>query len=207
MLKPKSNKEIRYAEIRAFDSAPGEMIVEGRAIVYDTPALVWDWDGVKYYEIIARGALDGADMNDVPFKYNHSDSVMVMARTRNKTLSLNTDEHGLMVNAALADTSTARDLYALIKRGDVDKMSFAFTVAEESYDKETRTRKILRFKKIWDVSAVDTPAYADTFISARTYFEAQADAERQAAEAAEVARKRLKLRTYFEGGLQNEQIG
>ena len=193
----KVKKEMRFTEMRAVDSAPGEMTVEGRAIVYDTPALVLERDGVKYYEIIVRGALDEADMRDVPFKYNHSDSVMVMARTRNKTLHLTTDDHGLMVRAQLADTTTGRDLHALIKRGDVDKMSFAFTVAEESYNKDTRTRKILRFKKIWDVSAVDTPAYADTFISARTYFEAQAEAERQATEAAEVRRKRLKLRTYI----------
>lgn len=87
-------------------------------------------------------------------------------------------------------------MYELIKRGDVDKMSFAFTVREESYDKETRTRKILKFKKIWDVSAVDTPAYSDTHISARDYFAARVDAERQALESAEAVRKRLILRTY-----------
>lgn len=197
MSQLKINKEVRLAEIRVFDSAPGEMIVEGRAIVYDTPTLIWEWDGIKYYEIIARGALDGADLRDVPFKYNHSDSVMVMARTRNGTLKLETDENGLLVRAELADTTTGRDLYALIKRGDIDKMSFAFTVAEESYDRDTRTRKILRFKKIWDVSAVDIPAYADTHISARDYFKSQAEAERHAAEAAEVLRKKLIIRTYF----------
>ena len=190
------NKEMRFAEIRAIDSVPSEMTVEGRAIVYDVPLVVYERDGVKYHEVIARGALDGADMKDVPFKYNHSDSVMVMARTRNKTLELTTDDHGLKVNARLADTTTARDLYALIKRGDIDKMSFAFTVAEESYDKDTRTRTIKRFKKIWDVSAVDAPAYTDTHISARDYFSSQAEAERQAAEAAEVRRRQLKLRTY-----------
>ena len=76
-------------------------------------------------------------------------------------------------------------------------MSFAFTVAEESYDKDTRTRKIIRFQRIWDVSAVDIPAYDQTSISARSYFEAQAEAERQAAEAVEELRKRLILRTYL----------
>src|SRR5690606_18702264 len=118
---------------------------------------------------------DGADLRDVPFKYNHSDNVMVMARTRNKTLELIPDEQGLLVRAKLANTTAGRDLYELIRRGDVDKMSFAFTVAEDSYDQETRTRKILQFKRIWDVSAVDTPAYQDTHISARSYFMAQAE--------------------------------
>ncbi len=192
-------KEIRLAEIRALEPVDGqqEMLVEGRAIVYDRPALMYEIDGLKYYEVIARGALDGADLKDVPFKYNHSDAVMVMARTRNKTLELIPDDQGLLIRAKLANTTAGRDLYELIKRGDIDKMSFAFTVAEDSYDKETRTRTIKRFKRIWDVSAVDTPAYSDTFIAARSYFEALAEAERQAAEAAREWRKRLIIRTYL----------
>lgn len=194
-----AKKEVRLAEIRALEPIGdnNEMLVEGRAIVYDRPALMYEIDGLKYYEVIARGALDGADLKDVPFKYNHSDAVMVMARTRNKTLELIPDDQGLLIRAKLANTTAGRDLYELIKRGDIDKMSFAFTVAEDSYDKETRTRTIKRFKRIWDVSAVDTPAYQDTYISARSYFEAQAEAERQAAEAAEELRKRLIIKTYL----------
>lgn len=192
-----AKKEIRLAEIRALETGPDEMIVEGRAIVYDSPTVIFETsDGIKYYEVIARGALDGADLKDVPFKYNHSDSVMVMARTRNKTLELIPDDKGLLVRAKLANTTAGRDLYELIRRGDIDKMSFAFTVAEEAYDKETRTRKILRIKKIWDVSAVDTPAYSDTFISARSWAEAEAEAERKALERAAL-RKKLLIKTYL----------
>ena len=191
-------REIRMAELRALPpESDGEMIVEGRAIVYDTPTVMYEVDGIKYYEVIQRGALEGADLRDVPFKYNHSDSIMVMARTRNKTLELIPDDKGLLVRARLANTTAGRDLYELIRRGDIDKMSFAFTVAEQSYDRETRTRKIIRFKRIWDVSAVDTPAYPDTYIAARSFFEAQAEAERQAAEAARRLRKRLILQTYL----------
>ena len=191
-------REIRMAEIRALEPTDqNEMIVEGRAIVYDSPTVMYEIDGIKYYEVIQRGALEGADLRDVPFKYNHSDSVMVMARTRNKTLELIPDDKGLLIRARLANTTAGRDLYELIRRGDIDKMSFAFSVAEDSYDRDTRTRKIIKFKRIWDVSAVDTPAYSDTFIAARSYFEAQAEAERQAAEAAEELRKRLIAKTYL----------
>lgn len=192
-------REIRMAELRAIEPAGDtqEMIIEGRAIVYESPTVMYEIEGNKYYEVIARGALEGADLKDVPFKYNHSDSVMVMARTRNKTLELIPDEQGLLVRAKLAPTTAGRDLYQLIKRGDIDKMSFAFTVAEDSYDRDTRTRRILRFKRIWDVSAVDTPAYQATYISARSYFEAQAEAERRAAEAAEKRRRKLIIQTYL----------
>lgn len=197
-------REIRLAQLRALEPVEGQndMVVEGRAVVYDSPTVLWERDGVKYYEVIARGALDGADLSDVPFKYNHSDQHMVMARTRNKTLELIPDGQGLSIRANLADTTSGRDLYALIRRGDVDKMSFAFTVSEESYNKDTRTRSINKFKKIWDVSAVDTPAYPETSISARSYFEAAEAAELESEKKSKALegvrlRKRLMLKTYL----------
>ena len=192
-------KEIRIAALRALpaiNDQEQEMVVEGRAIVYDSPTVMWEYDGIKYYEVIARGALDGADLSDVPFKYNHSDNVMVMARTRNKTLELIPDEQGLLIRAKLADITAGRDLYTLITRGDIDKMSFAFTVTEESYNKDTHTRTISKFKRIWDVSAVDIPAYSDTSISARDFFSAEAEREKKELESSEL-RKRLILRTYL----------
>src|SRR5690606_12046778 len=114
-------------------------------------------------------------------------------RTRNKTLELIPDDQGLLVRARLANTTAGRDLYELIKRGDVDKMSFAFTVAEDSYDRETRTRTSKKVKRVWDVSAVDIPAYDATHISARRWAEAQTEAERQALESARARRRRLAL--------------
>ena len=195
-------REIRIAELRAIEPPKDsqEMIVEGRAIVYDSPAVMYEFEDVKYYEVITRSALDGADLKDVPFKYNHSDDVMVMARTRNGTLSLIPDESGLLIRASLANTTAGRDLHELIKRKDIDKMSFAFTVTDdgEDYDKKTHTRTITKFKRIWDVSAVDTPAYSDTSISARSFFEAEAERERKELESAELQRrKRLSLRTHL----------
>lgn len=186
-------------EIRAVPDPPNdEMIVEGYAIRFNEPA-VFDIAGTEYREIIAPGALDYADMRDVPLKYNHSDHVMVMARTRNKTLELIKDEKGLFIRAKLADTTAGRDLYTLIKRGDIDKMSFAFTVDYDNdgdeYDRKTRTRTIKRIKKIWDVAAVDTPAYDTTSISARSFFELER--EREQTLEREARRKKLLLMTYF----------
>ena len=161
----------------------GKMCIRDRgyAIRFNEPA-VFDVDGVEYREVIDPRALDKTDMRDVPLRYNHSDNVMVMARTRNKTLQLIKDDEGLRILADLANTTAGRDLYELIKRGDVDKMSFAFTVARDDYDVETRTRRILAVDKIFDVSAVDSPAYETTSISVRSYFEAEAEKQRIALE-------------------------
>ena len=188
-------REVRSMPVSIDDSQDEKMLIQGYAIRFNEPA-VFNFDGVEYREVIDPRALDKTDMKDVPLRYNHSDNVMVMARTRNKTLQLIKDEQGLRILADLANTTAGRDLYELIKRGDVDKMSFAFTVAKDDYDRETRTRTILAIDKIFDVSAVDTPAYETTSISVRSYFEVEIEKERIALERA-ARRKRLILKTYF----------
>jgi len=173
------------------------MVVEGYAVTYDQPTVMFSDNGIDYYEVIQKGALDNADLSDVPFKYNHSDSVMIMARTRNKTLQLSIDDTGLFIRANLANISVGKDLYELIKRGDIDKMSFAFTVADggDTFDIKTRTRIITAIDKIYDVSAVDIPAYDSTTISARSYFETQKELQKQIEN--EKIKKELILKTYF----------
>ena len=160
--------------------------------------LMFQYRKLQYREVIDRDAFVGVDLSDVPLKYNHSDNFLVLARTRNRTMDLAVDNIGLGVRANLANVTAGRDLHALIKRGDIDKMSLAFTVAEETYDQTTHTRRILKFDKIYDVSVVDMPAYNGTSIdvadgmSARDYFSAQIDAEKMLAE----HRQRLYLLTF-----------
>jgi len=171
-------KEIRTMTLtpiqRSEDGADeGAMIVEGYAAVFNSRTLLWesDYSGYRYMEEIDPEAFEGADLSRTVFKYNHADNGLVLARASNNTLSLSTDEHGLKVRAEIADTTTGRDLYTLIKRGDLDKMSFAFTVASETSenDRENKEyiRRINRFDTIYDVSVVDFPAYDDTSIEAR----------------------------------------
>lgn len=187
-------REIRLAELRALDLENDNQLVQGYALVFDQPTVLYEYGGVEYKEVIARGALDEADLTDVPFKYNHSDNVMIMARTRNKTLQLTIDDTGLLINADLAKTTSGKDMYELIRRGDIDKMSFAFRVKEDSYDRETNTRTILKISKLYDVAAVDMPAYDQTSISARSYFE-----EKNLENSKELLllRKKILIKTYL----------
>ena len=143
--------------------------------------------------MIDRRSLLNANLTDVIFNYNHGGKVM--ARTRNKTLELSIDEQGLFVRARLDGTDEGRKLYDEIRGGYIDRMSFSFTVGEERYDRENRMRVIEGIKRIYDVSAVDIPAYDTTSISARSFFEAVADEERKALDSAELRRKLL-LRTF-----------
>ena len=201
-MKMNHQKEIRIAQMRAIPQSDEQqnMIVDGYALVFEQPTVLWtDPDsGKEYREVISKGALDGVDLSDVPFKYNHSDSMMIMARSRNHTLTLEPDDVGLKITANLAPTSSGKDLYTLIQRGDINKMSFAFYVAEDEFDRKTTTRRIQKFAAIGDVSAVDFPAYDQTSISARSYFESQKAAqELQERETIDAKRRRkLLLRTY-----------
>ena len=189
-----------YRSLQEFSLAPREgeeesFLVRGTAVVFDTPTCLYEYDGVKYYEVIDRRAFDECDMSDVIFNYNHGGKVM--ARLRNRTLRLSVGDTGLDMEADLSGTAAGRELYAEIDGGYVDKMSFSFTVRASEYDAATRTRTITKIRKLYDVSAVDIPAYQETSISARSFFEEEHSREVRALEQAR--RRRLlmaRTRTY-----------
>lgn len=162
--------ERRLMEIRAV-GAEEKMTIEGYAIVFDQPA-THKYGSGSFTETIKSGALNGADMKDVPLRYNHNDNVMIMARTRNKSLRLMVDQRGLLIQADLLDTQSNRDLYKGIQEGLIDKMSFAFTVADRgdkwTYGEKETTREVTSIDKLYDVSVVDTPFYDSTSIYARS---------------------------------------
>lgn len=149
------------------------------------PYDLFECDGVTYREQIEPTAFDEADMSDVIFLYNHQG--MVYARQKNGTLGIGTDEHGLKAIADLSMTEQSRQMYEQIASGLVDRMSFAFTVADDEIRKDSKdsyTRIIKRIGKVYDVSAVSIPANPDTditAISARSAFDGvikEAEAER-----------------------------
>lgn len=186
-----------YRALQDFSLVPREgeadaYKVRGTAIVFDTPTCLFEVDGVKYYEVIDRHALDGCDMSDVIFNYNHGGKVV--ARLRNKTLVLTITDRGLDMEADLSGTAAGRDLYEEIDGGYVDKMSFSFVVRAAEYDAATHTRRITKIRKLHDVSAVDIPAYEETSLSARSFFEVEHSKEVKALEQA-ARRRRLLART------------
>lgn len=186
-----SEKERRLGEFEAREEGEaGAMVLEGYAALYDSETLIGDEER-GFREVIAPGAFEGADLSDVCLRYNHSDGYAILARTRNKSLELVPDEKGLKVRATLLDTSDAVDMWKRVRAGLLDKMSFAFTIADEDIEKgEPPLRTIRRFRKLFDVSIVDTPAYEATSVYARSidHVEDAARALQKAQEGAEEAR-------------------
>ncbi len=162
----------RSFEIRAEEN---EMRVSGYAATFEQEAVMYEFDGIQYKEVIDRNAFSEAQMADVVMNFNHGGKPV--ARTKNGTLGIDIDSVGLKVDADLSGTEEGRKLYEEVKGGYIDKMSFAFTVNAEEYNKDTRTRRITGIKRLYDVAAVDIPAYDSTSISARSFFEAEAEKE------------------------------
>lgn len=146
--------------------------IAGHPAVFGSPADIGGW----FEEIIERGAFDDCDLSDVLLFTNHSNMKIPLARSRrnngHSTMTLSIDDVGLKMDADLdiENNQEARALYSAIERGDMDGMSFCFRVKEQKWENlntDYPTRRITKIAKVYEVSAVNEPAYEDTDISAR----------------------------------------
>lgn len=200
----KNDREYRSMELRILpqEEEQNRYMVEGYASTYDTYVL-FSQDGVDYSERIEPTAFEGADLSDVVFRVDHEGPVY--ARSSAGTVEVWADEHGLAQRSDLSRTQRSRDVFADIEAGNYPQMSFAFTVADDHYDKATHTRVIDRIAKVYDVSAVSFPANPNTSLSiaARSFFDGVIEgekAERLEREAMELRRRKLMAKAELLGG-------
>ena len=168
-------REYRRIDIRNMEARKeenGEMIVEGYATTFNQPYTLYQDERGIFDEQVDPGAFTETDRSDVIMQYDHAGRVF--ARTRNNTLQIDPDEHGLKIRAFLGGTEIGRQLYEEIAGGYTDRMSFGFTVKEDAKirskadDGRIRIlRTITKIGKLYDVSAVSLPANDATEISAR----------------------------------------
>lgn len=156
--------EFRDVEVRqATEDEPP--VIRGYAALYDV-----ETDLGYCREVIRPGAFTAAlKRDDVRALFNHDPS-FVLGRTKSGTLLLDEDARGLPVVIVPPDATWARDLIASMQRGDVNQMSFAFSVNEETWLKEreyeTPLRELLDVT-LYDVSVVTFPAYPETSAQVR----------------------------------------
>jgi len=150
------------AEIRA--DADG-IKVEGYAAVFGQETDI----GGMFREVIERGAFkDAIGRDDVVFLINHDG--LPLARTRSGTLNLSEDDHGLKIETTLdPDDPDVKLISGKMKRGDLDKMSFAFFPEVQEWDEEGDTPlRTIKKASLHDVSIVTSPAYDGTEIALRS---------------------------------------
>jgi uncharacterized protein len=158
-----------------------DFYVEGFAATF-SPYVLYEYDGIQYMEQVDRHAFDGADISDVIMQYDHAGKVFArnkMGGGKPSTLIAEPQERGFFIAADLSLTDAAKRMYEEITTGLIYQMSWAFTTAEDSYDKAAHLRRILRVKKVYDVSAVSIPANSGTEISARSWLDGVIEAEKR----------------------------
>lgn len=178
------NKERRsLAPFEIREEGDGMIKVSGHAAVFDQEANI----GGMFREVVRKGAFrEALKVSETPFLINHDD--LPLARTGSGTLKLSEDNIGLRVEASLDPTDPdVQRIVPKMKRGDLDKMSFAFSVDDGGQDwtqddeDMIPLREITKVKRLFDVSIVTSPAYEGTDIAMRSLDEKR-EAEKEKAE-------------------------
>lgn len=174
------------AEVRADESG---IKVSGYAAVFNQEADI----GGYFREVIAPGAFQKAiTRDDVVFVINHEG--LPLARTRSGTLTLTEDDHGLRMETELdASDPDVQSIIPKMKRGDLDKMSFAFRATKQEWDDtQDPPLRTVREVELYDVSIVTMPAYGGTDIGLRSLEESRKERRRHNFNAA-ARRLRMKM--------------
>jgi HK97 family phage prohead protease len=153
------------AEVRAIATDDGSLKIGGYAATFGNEAT-----GLNFREVIAKGAFTRTLKSDNPvfLLINHDTESLPLASTQSGTMSLREDETGLYMEATLDPKNPrAAELASALERGDVDKMSFAFTVAPDG-DTRSEGLRTLTDLDLYEVSVVTWPAYDATSVGMRS---------------------------------------
>ncbi|HNX44139.1 MAG TPA: HK97 family phage prohead protease [Bacteroidales bacterium] len=153
-----TDRELRYID--------GSRHVVGLAVVFNKRAPIGD-----FFEQVAPEAIDDDVLNqDVRCLFNH-DSNFVLGRTKAGTLKLTKTAEGLEYSLDMPVTTFGNEVLTAIKLGNVSGSSFGFTVKKDEWKElpgGIYLRTILKIGKLFDVSPVTFPAYADTTVGIRS---------------------------------------
>lgn len=144
-------------EVRSINPEEGgseELYVEGYASVFDSPTVLFEYEGIEYKEQICRGAFDNCNMTDVIFNYNHQGKVM--ARTRNKTLELKVDEKGLFMRDAATNanfTAQIQSVKDMIAQNKIEALQAQVSQLQLAQ----ATSGMLKFPNSWSYGAGPFP--------------------------------------------------
>lgn len=167
-------KEIRNLgniQIRAIEGEESRH-VEGYAMLFDVES-----EYLGFYEVIERGAItqELVDSCDIFATFNH-DTNKIFARSNKGegSLKLTVDDKGLKYEFEAPHTALGDELLEYLKRGDINKSSFAFSIDPNDDNAETWESKdgvyfrtIHKIKELYDCSPVWQPAYSATSVSKR----------------------------------------
>lgn len=189
----KRNLTTNQVEIR--EDEGGQRVLTGYAVKWEMKSVPMGYFK-RFKEQFRRGAFTESLTNDDQKALWSHDTAKVLGRTKNGTLRLFEDEIGLRFELDLPDTTLGDDAYKSIKRGDVDGVSFGFSMLTQEWD-ETDSDNVVRTvikAKLLEISPVAFPAYPDSQVAARSHDPYQ---EHMELKGRQERRQRLLLKTFL----------
>lgn len=165
----KPNRNIRQVRTIASDFKTREdgeeLRIEGYFAVFNSNYDIFS----DVSESVAPGAFSDTLGDDIRALIDH-ETMYVLGRNRAGTLELREDSHGLWGSILLnPNDQDAMNLYARVKRGDVNQCSFGFDILDEETEffDDGSVHWTIKKVKLYEVSVCTFPAYAETSVMAR----------------------------------------
>lgn len=159
-----TNKDIRSVKLQVRDTQTandGSHVISGTAVVFDQPS-----EAMPFIEYVSPLAFKNVDFSQVQLLYNH-DFSSILARVDAGTLEITVDTKGLNFTATLPDTQLGNDTFTNIQNGNLQGLSFGFTIADDSWglDKDGNEVHIIsQIDQLFELSLTPIPAYQETSV-------------------------------------------
>jgi len=171
ILTVEKQKEIRKIDVESLETRATESndhLIEGYINKFGQKSQFMGFfeqvDSKAFNRTLAQG-------HNIFGMYNHS-SDKILGSTKTGSLKLSVDEVGLRFSLQInPNVSYAKDVYELVRSGDVDGCSFGFYVLEDEWSVQedgTELRTILDLELL-ECTITPFPAYLDSEASVRSY--------------------------------------
>lgn len=160
-----TNKDVRSVQLHIRDtqtSNDGSHVISGTAVVFDQPS-----EAMPFIEYVSPLAFKNVDFSHVQLLYNH-DFSSILARADAGTLNISVDTKGLNFTATLPDTQLGNDTFTNIQNGNLQGLSFGFTIADDSWGLDKNNNEIHTINQIdqlFELSLTPIPAYPETSVT------------------------------------------
>lgn len=159
-----TNRDVRSVKLQVRNTQTandGSHVISGTAVVFNQPS-----EAMPFIEYVSPLAFKNVDFSNVQLLYNH-DFSSILARVDAGTLEITVDEKGLNFTATLPDTQLGNDTFTNIKNGNLQGLSFGFTIADDSWgldDDGNEVHTINQIDQLFELSLTPIPAYQETSV-------------------------------------------
>lgn len=170
-----SIRSVPFTLTRDAGTTSDGLTLAGYAAVFDSPTRINE-RGMTFDEVVAKGAFARAiaARDKVRLMYDHGQHAVLGTMPIGAIHDMREDDHGLYVEARLADNWMTKPLRDAIGVGAIDGMSFQFSVPDggDTWDRSGAVPlRTLRQVKLYELGPVVWPAYSTTEVAVRSALE------------------------------------